>query len=76
MVIAKTEESMENLVSDFKERNIIKKYVCIVRGEVKEDSFTIKLPIARDLKNRHKMCICKDGKEAIQRSKKYGLKME
>ena len=25
MVIAKTEESMENLVSDFKERNIIKK---------------------------------------------------
>ena len=57
MVIAKTEESMENLVSDFKERNIIKKYVCIVRGEVKEESFTIKLPIARDLKNRHKMCI-------------------
>ena len=63
MVIAKTEESMENLVSDFKERNIIKKYVCIVRGEVKEDSFTIKLPIARDLKNRYKMCISKDGKE-------------
>ena len=74
MVIAKTEESMENLVSDFKERNIIKKYVCIVRGEVKEDSFTIKLPIARDLKNRHKMCICKDGKEAITKVKKIWTK--
>ena len=74
MVIAKTEESMENLVSDFKERNIIKKYVCIVRGEVKEDSFTIKLPIARDLKNRHKMCISKDGKEAITKVKKIWTK--
>jgi len=74
MVIAKTEESMENLVSDFKERNIIKKYVCIVRGEVKEESFTIKLPIARDLKNRHKMCISKDGKEAITKVKKIWTK--
>ena len=74
MVIAKTEESMENLVSDFKERNIIKKYVCIVRGEVKEDCFTIKLPIARDLKNRHKMCISKDGKEAITKVKKIWTK--
>ena len=69
MVIAKTEESMENLVSDFKERNIIKKYVCIVRGEVKEESFTIKLPIARDLKNRHKMCICKERKRSNNKSK-------
>ena len=74
MVIAKTEESTENLVSDFKERNIIKKYVCIVRGEVKEDGFTIKLPIARDLKNRHKMCISKDGKEAITKVKKIWTK--
>ena len=65
---------MENLVSDFKERNIIKKYVCIVRGEVKEESFTIKLPIARDLKNRHKMCISKDGKEAITKVKKIWTK--
>ena len=74
MVIAKTEESMENLVSDFRERNIIKKYVCIVRGEVNEESFTIKLPIARDLKNRHKMCISKDGKEAITKVKKIWTK--
>ena len=70
MVVAKTKESMNSLILDFKERNIVKKYVCIVRGEIKEESFTIKLPIARDLKNRHKMCICKDGKEAITKVKK------
>ena len=74
MVVAKTKESMNNLILDFKERNIIKKYVCIVRGEVKEESFTIKLPIARDLKNRHKMCISKDGKEAITKVKKIWAK--
>lgn len=74
MVVAKTKESMNHLILDFKERNIIKKYVCIVRGEIKEESFTIKLPIARDLKNRHKMCICKDGKEAITKVKKICAK--
>ena len=74
IVVAKTKESMNNLILDFKERNIIKKYVCIVRGEIKEESFTIKLPIARDLKNRHKMCICKDGKEAITKVKKIWVK--
>ena len=74
MVVAKTKDSMNNLISDFKEKNIIKKYVCIVRGEVKEDNFTIKLPIGRDLKNRHKMCISKDGKEAITKVKKIWTK--
>ena len=74
MIIAKTEKAMNNLISDFKEKSIIKKYVCIVRGEVKEDNFTIKLPIARDLKNRHKMCISKDGKEAITKVKKIWTK--
>ncbi len=74
IVVAKTKESMNNLILDFKERNIIKKYVCIVRGEIKEESFTIKLPIARDLKNRHKMCISKDGKEAITKVKKIWAK--
>ena len=74
MVVAKTKESMNSLILDFKERNIVKKYVCIVRGEIKEESFTIKLPIARDLKNRHKMCISKDGKEAITKVKKIWAK--
>ena len=74
MVVAKTKESMNNLILDFKERNIVKKYVCIVRGEIKEESFTIKLPIARDLKNRYKMCISKDGKEAITKVKKIWAK--
>lgn len=74
MIIAKTEKAMNNLISDFKEKSIIKKYVCIVRGEVKEDNFTIKLPIGRDLKNRHKMCISKDGKEAITKVKKIWTK--
>lgn len=74
MIIAKTEETMNKLILDFKQRNITKKYVCIVRGEVKEENFTIKLPITRDLKNRHKMCVNKDGKEAITKVRKIWSK--
>ena len=59
MIIAKTEKAMNNLILDFKEKNIVKKYVCIVRGEVKD---------------RHKMCIWKDGKEAITKVKKIWVK--
>ncbi len=74
MIIAKTEEAMTTLIEEFKEKNIVKKYVCIVRGEVKENNFIVKLPIARDIKNRHKMCVNKDGKEAITKVKKLWTK--
>lgn len=74
MIIAKTEEAMNKLILDFKQRDITKKYVCIVRGEVKEENFTIKLPITRDIKNRHKMCVNKDGKEAITKVRKIWSK--
>ena len=50
-------------------RNIVKKYVCIVRGEITDDVFTIKLPISRDLKNRHKMCVSKERKRSNNKSK-------
>ena len=63
MIIAKTEEAMTTLIEEFKEKNIVKKYV-----------FIVKLPIARDIKNRHKMCVNKDGKEAITKVKKLWTK--
>ena len=69
MIIAKTENAMNKLIQDFKEKNIVKKYVCIVRGEITDDVFTIKLPISRDLKNRHKMCVSKDRKRSNNKSK-------
>ena len=77
MIIAKTENAMNKLIQDFKEKNIVKKYVCIVRGEIKDDTFTIKLPISRDLKNRHKMCVSKDRKRSNNKSKEnMGKKSE
>ena len=69
MIIAKTENAMNKLKQDFKEKNIVKKYVCIVRGEITDDVFTIKLPISRDLKNRHKMCVSKERKRSNNKSK-------
>ena len=69
MIIAKTENAMNKLIQDFKGKNIVKKYVCIVRGEITDDAFTIKLPISRDLKNRHKMCVSKDRKRSNNKSK-------
>ena len=77
MIIAKTENAMNKLIQDFKEKNIVKKYVCIVRGEITDAVFTIKLPISRDLKNRHKMCVSKDRKRSNNKSKEnMGKKSE
>ena len=69
MIIAKKENAMNKLIQDFKEKNIVKKYVCIVRGEITDDVFTIKLPISRELKNRHKMCVSKERKRSNNKSK-------
>ena len=77
MIIAKTENAMNKLIQDFKEKNIVKKYVCIVRGEITDDAFTIKFPISRDLKNRHKMCVSRDRKRSNNKSKEnMGKKSE
>lgn len=48
LVIAKTSAAAASFVAQFEKRQIEKDYLAIVKGEVKEDSFVVDAPLARD----------------------------
>lgn len=47
MIVARNSETFTFLKSQFKERKTVKKYIALVAGDVKKESGTISLPIAR-----------------------------
>ena len=61
LVIAKTEKSMVVLAKKFEERDLNRKYIALVWGDVKEDEGTINGNIGRSLKNRKVMDVFPDG---------------
>ena len=65
LIIAKNDKAHINLSEQIKNREIIKKYVALVRGIIKENNATIDMPIGRSDKDRKKMAVRKDGKTAI-----------
>lgn len=70
MVIAKTNESYDFLVEQFKQRSPKRYYICVVKGFLKEEDGEINLPIGRDPNDRTKMkVIDQNSKEAITRYK-------
>lgn len=62
LVVAKTDLAYNSLVSQFKNRTVIRKYLAIVHNNFLEDSGTIKAPIKR---HNVKMMVDPTGKEAI-----------
>jgi 23S rRNA pseudouridine1911/1915/1917 synthase len=80
LLVAKSPESFSFLQEKFKSREVEKKYVSIVLGEVGEDRFEIDAPISRNPNNRFKYAVVRDGKEAqtyferIKNFEKDGLK--
>lgn len=64
MIVAKTKKAYDNLVDSFKKKEVTKKYRAVVFGIVTEKEGQIDMPIGRDLKNRHKMQVRSDGKNA------------
>ena len=65
LIIAKNDKAHLNMSEQIKDRKVKKIYIALVRGIVKEDKATINMPIARSKKDRKKMAVDKDGKEAI-----------
>ena len=65
LVVAKTNEAHEALSAQLKERKALRKYVCIVNGNIKEDSGTIDKPIGRHPIDRKRMAIIEGGREAV-----------
>lgn len=65
LIIAKNDKAHINLSEQIKNREVKKIYIALVRGVVPENEATINMPIGRSTKDRKKMAVVKNGKEAI-----------
>ncbi|TSC86857.1 MAG: Pseudouridine synthase [Microgenomates group bacterium Gr01-1014_7] len=64
LLVAKTQEVLENLQAQFKERKIKKEYLALVHGLV-EKGGKVEGSIGRNPGNREKFTVLLDGKEAV-----------
>ena len=69
LCICKNDEAHKNIAAQFSEHTNVRKYYAIVKGQISKDSGEINKPIGRDKRNRLRMAIDKNGKEAITRFK-------
>lgn len=64
VLMAKSESVLENLKKQFKDRKIIKKYICLVGGDTSIDG-TINMPIGRSKFSFAKFGVNLEGKESL-----------
>lgn len=65
LMIAKNNNAHNSLAEQLKDHSITREYEFICHGVVKEDKITVNKPIGRNPKDRLKMAIVKDGKNAV-----------
>jgi len=65
LIIAKNDTAHINLSEQIKNHEVEKTYIALVRGIVKENEATINMPIGRSTKDRKKMAVNKNGKNAV-----------
>jgi 23S rRNA pseudouridine1911/1915/1917 synthase len=65
LVVAKTEEALEHLANQFRDRTVFKSYLALVHGHVASESGQIDQPIARDPANRTRMAVVRSGRSAL-----------
>lgn len=65
IVVAKNESARVSLINQFKGKTVTKSYLVLVKGEVFPGQGTIELPIGRDPRNRKRMTVVEEGREAI-----------
>lgn len=72
IVVAKNDKAHINLSEQIKNHEVQKTYIALVKGTIKENEATINMPIGRSTKDRKKMAVNKNGKEAITHFKVLG----
>ena len=65
LIVAKNDLAHINMSNQIKDRKVKKIYIALVKGNINENEATINMPIGRSTKDRKKMAVRKDGKEAI-----------
>lgn len=65
LIVAKNDEAHMKMSKQIQDREVTKRYIALVRGVIAENEATINLPIARSTKDRKKMAVDKNGKDAV-----------
>lgn len=65
LIIAKNDKAHIKMSEQIKDRKVKKTYIALVRGIISENEATINMPIGRSTRDRKKMAVTKNGKEAI-----------
>ena len=65
LIVAKNDKAHRIMSEQIKNRKVRKIYIALVKGVVAEKEATIDMPIGRSTKDRKKMAVRKDGKEAV-----------
>lgn len=65
LMVAKNNKTHEFLTEQFKNRTIVKKYLAIVKGNLKEDKGEINQPIGRNPHHPEKMAVVEGGKPSL-----------
>ena len=65
IVVAKNDKAHINMSEQIKNHEVEKTYIALVKGFVKEEEATINMPIGRSTRDRKKMAVNKNGKNAI-----------
>ncbi len=65
LVVAKNDFAHERLAAQFADHSAHRSYICLVHGNLKEDTGTIDAPIGRHPSDRKRMAVVKDGRRAV-----------
>ena len=65
IIVAKNDKAHINMSEQIKNHEVEKTYIALVKGFVKENAATINMPIGRSTKDRKKMAVSKNGKNAV-----------
>ncbi len=65
LVVALNDASRDDLLSQFKERTIEKHYLALTDGHPPNDKGIIDAPIGRDPRQRKRMAVMRDGRDAV-----------
>ena len=65
LIIAKHDKAHINMSEQIKDHKVVKTYLALARGNIRENEATIDMPIARSTRDRTKMAVSKTGKKAV-----------
>src|SRR5574341_1454471 len=65
LVLAKTPSALKSLQAQFHDRTVYKRYIALVEGIPQTPAGIIEAPIGRDLRQRKRMAVVREGREAV-----------